>query len=143
MMVRDDQLQAEFPGPAGFGDAGYPAVDGDHEARPLCGERFEGLIPPVVAAPTFAIRKPAIAVFTLDQYVSGKIMTRAQAKSLREAVARRMNILVAGGTSTFEPRMNIFGATAVTVDAEVPEPGSLALLAIGVLGLAGYRRRKA
>lgn len=67
---------------------------------PETGERFEGLIPPVVAAPTFAIRKPAIAVFTLDQYVSGKIMTRAQAKSLREAVARRMNILVAGGTST-------------------------------------------
>lgn len=50
---------------------------------------------------------------------------------------------VASGTSTFEPRMNIFGATAVTVDAEVPEPGSLALLAIGVLGLAGYRRKKA
>lgn len=67
---------------------------------PETGERFEGLIPPVVAAPTFAIRKPAIAVFTLDQYVSGKIMTRAQAKNLREAVARRMNILVAGGTST-------------------------------------------
>ena len=67
---------------------------------PETGERFEGLIPPVVAAPTFAIRKPAIAVFTLDQYVSGKIMTRAQAKSLREAVTRRMNILVAGGTST-------------------------------------------
>ena len=67
---------------------------------PETGERFEGLIPPVVAAPTFAIRKPAIAVFTLDQYVSGKIMTRAQAKNLREAVTRRMNILVAGGTST-------------------------------------------
>jgi P-type conjugative transfer ATPase TrbB len=67
---------------------------------PETGERFEGLIPPVVAAPCFSIRKPAVAVFTLDQYVLGKIMTRAQAKSLREAVARRMNILVAGGTST-------------------------------------------
>lgn len=48
---------------------------------------------------------------------------------------------VASGTSTFEPRMNIFGATAVT--AEVPEPGSLALLMIGVLGMAGYKRKKA
>jgi type IV secretion system protein VirB11 len=37
---------------------------------PESGERFEGLIPPVVAAPTFAIRKPAAAVFTLDDYVA-------------------------------------------------------------------------
>jgi len=29
---------------------------------PETGERFEGLLPPVVAAPSFAIRKPAIAV---------------------------------------------------------------------------------
>ena len=33
---------------------------------PEGGERFEGLLPPVVAAPAFAIRKPAVAVFTLD-----------------------------------------------------------------------------
>jgi type IV secretion system protein TrbB len=67
---------------------------------PETGERFEGLLPPVVAAPTFAIRKPAVAVFTLDQYVSSRIMTKAQAKSLRSAVEGRLNILVAGGTST-------------------------------------------
>lgn len=35
---------------------------------PEGGERFEGLLPPVVAAPAFAIRKPAVAVFTLDDY---------------------------------------------------------------------------
>jgi hypothetical protein len=34
---------------------------------PGSGERFEGLIPPIVEAPAFAIRKPAIAVFTLTQ----------------------------------------------------------------------------
>ena len=67
---------------------------------PETGERFEGLLPPVVAAPTFAIRKPAVAVFTLDQYVSSRIMTKTQAKSLRLAVQNRLNILVAGGTST-------------------------------------------
>jgi len=33
---------------------------------PECGERFEGLLPPVVAAPSFAIRKPAVAVFSLS-----------------------------------------------------------------------------
>ena len=67
---------------------------------PETGERFEGLLPPVVAGPTFAIRKPAVAVFTLDQYVTSRIMTKAQAKSLRAAVENRLNILVAGGTST-------------------------------------------
>tara|TARA_A100001391_G_scaffold65878_6_gene41559 strand:+ start:30972 stop:31961 length:990 start_codon:yes stop_codon:yes gene_type:complete len=64
------------------------------------GERFEGLLPPVVAAPTFAIRKPAVAVFSLDDYVAAGIMAADQAVMLREAVSSRANILVAGGTST-------------------------------------------
>jgi len=67
---------------------------------PETGERFEGLLPPVVAAPAFAIRKPAVAVFTLDNYVSAGIMRLGQAETLRAAVADRRNILVAGGTST-------------------------------------------
>ena len=67
---------------------------------PESGERFEGLLPPIVIAPTFAIRKPAVAVFTLDDYVAAGIMTPAQAATLRRAVADRSNILVAGGTST-------------------------------------------
>jgi type IV secretion system protein TrbB len=67
---------------------------------PETGERFEGLLPPVVAAPAFAIRKPAVAVFTLDDYEAAGIMTADQATTLRAAVAARANILVAGGTST-------------------------------------------
>ena len=67
---------------------------------PDTGERFEGLLPPVVAAPSFAIRKPAVAVFTLDDYVAAKIMSAWQADALVRAVAARKNILVAGGTST-------------------------------------------
>ena len=67
---------------------------------PATGERFEGLLPPVVAAPTFAIRKPAVAVFTLGDYVAAGIMGAEQAAVLRSAVAKRRNILVAGGTST-------------------------------------------
>jgi type IV secretion system protein VirB11 len=62
--------------------------------------RFEGLIPPIVKAPTFAIRKPAVAVFTLAQYADAGIMTAEQADLLRDAVAGRRNILVVGGTST-------------------------------------------
>ncbi len=67
---------------------------------PETGERFEGLLPPVVAAPAFAIRKPAVAVFTLDDYVAAGIMKADQAATLRTAVVSRANILVAGGTST-------------------------------------------
>lgn len=67
---------------------------------PETGERFEGLLPPVVASPAFAIRKPAVAVFTLDDYVTAKIMTGDQAATLRACVHARANILVAGGTST-------------------------------------------
>ena len=67
---------------------------------PETGERFEGLLPPVVAAPAFAIRKPAVAVFTLADYVTAGTITSAQANALRVAVKGRRNILVAGGTST-------------------------------------------
>ena len=67
---------------------------------PETGERFEGLLPPVVAAPTFAIRRPAVAVFSLDDYVAAGIMTSDQAGALRDAVEARKNILVAGGTSS-------------------------------------------
>lgn len=67
---------------------------------PETGERFEGLLPPVVAAPSFAIRKPAVAVFTLADYIASGIMRDWQAEALAAAVAARKNILVAGGTST-------------------------------------------
>ena len=67
---------------------------------PGTGERFEGLLPPVVAGPAFAIRRPAIAVFTLGDYVHTGVMSAAQAEVLRSAVHTRANILVAGGTST-------------------------------------------
>jgi P-type conjugative transfer ATPase TrbB len=67
---------------------------------PETGERFEGLMPPVVAAPCFAIRRPAVAVFTLGDYVRSGIMSAEQAELLRVAVLQRANILVAGGTST-------------------------------------------
>ncbi|OLP58904.1 P-type conjugative transfer ATPase TrbB [Xaviernesmea oryzae] len=76
---------------------GAPRVSAE---LPETGERFEGLLPPVVSAPAFAIRKPAVAVFTLDDYANNGIMSFAQAALLRLAVTQRRNILVAGGTST-------------------------------------------
>lgn len=77
--------------------AGAPRVSAE---LPEGGERFEGLLPPVVAAPSFTIRKPAVAVFTLADYVASGIMADWQANLLADAVESRKNILVAGGTST-------------------------------------------
>jgi P-type conjugative transfer ATPase TrbB len=77
--------------------AGSPRISAE---LPESGERFEGLVPPVVAAPCFAIRRPAVAVFTLGDYVQAGIMSGLQADLLRAAVRERKNILVAGGTST-------------------------------------------
>ncbi|MES2338775.1 MAG: P-type conjugative transfer ATPase TrbB [Pseudomonadota bacterium] len=77
--------------------AGAPRVSAE---LPDTGERFEGLLPPIVAAPSFAIRKPAVAVFGLAEYVAAGIMTGPQAEMLALAVRERRNILVAGGTST-------------------------------------------
>jgi Flp pilus assembly CpaF family ATPase len=54
----------------------------------------------MVAAPAFAIRKPAVAVFTLDDHVAAGIMNSGQADALKDSVGARRNILVAGGTSS-------------------------------------------
>jgi type IV secretion system protein VirB11 len=67
---------------------------------PGTGERFEGLMPPLVAAPTFSIRKPASLVFSLDDYVRAGVMTQREGEVLAAAVGERANILVAGPTSS-------------------------------------------
>ncbi len=97
---------------------GNPRVSAE---LPETGERFEGLLPPVVAAPAFAIRKPAVAVFTLQDYVAGQIMSAGQADVLRQAVAQRRNILVAGGTSTGKTTLTnaLLAVVAKTADRVV------------------------
>lgn len=67
---------------------------------PETGERFLGVLPPVVRAPSFAIRKRALRILTLANYVADGLMSEAQAAFLHTAVRERMNIVVAGGTST-------------------------------------------
>jgi type IV secretion system protein VirB11 len=67
---------------------------------PGSGERFEGLLPPVTAAPCFSIRKPAGITYRLSDYVAKGIMSDQAAAHLRQAVLERQNILIAGGTSS-------------------------------------------
>ncbi len=64
------------------------------------GERFEGLLPPVVSAASFAIRKGAVAIFTLIDYVKAGTMSKDQAAALQYAVEARQNIMIVGGTSS-------------------------------------------
>ena len=64
------------------------------------GERFEGLLPPVVSAAAFSIRKGAVQVFKLDDYVAAGTMTNTQAEALTYAVQARHNIVIVGGTSS-------------------------------------------
>lgn len=67
---------------------------------PLDGSRFAGQIPPVVTAPIFAIRKKAIKIFTLDDYLHDEIMTPEQYDVLKNAIQSKQNILIIGGTGT-------------------------------------------
>jgi type IV secretion system protein TrbB len=67
---------------------------------PESGERFEGLIPPIVSAPCFSIRKPAEVLYRLGDYVTARIVSPRQAEALKSAVRDRKNIVVVGGTSS-------------------------------------------
>ena len=67
---------------------------------PPRGERFEGVMAPIARAPCFAIRKPALRVFTLDDYVAEGVLTAVQRLELRKAVRARNNIILAGGTGS-------------------------------------------
>ena len=67
---------------------------------PYDGSRFEGWVPPNVAAPIFAIRRKALRVYTLDDYVASGIMTLRQSEILKAAISAKRNILVSGGTGS-------------------------------------------
>jgi type IV secretion system protein VirB11 len=93
-------------------NAERPILEGE---LALDGSRICGLLPPVVRAPAFCIRKAASAVYTLDDYVRDGILdgetspgvmggleapSYGHAATLRHAIAARQNILVVGGTQS-------------------------------------------
>ncbi len=78
-------------------DEDRPIISGE---LPIGGHRFEGLLPPVVSAPSFTIRRRASRLIPLDDYVASGVMTRLQAATIRSAIRERMNIVVSGGTGS-------------------------------------------
>lgn len=86
--------------------AGYHGLEitRDHpmlEAEfPLDGSRFAAQLPPVVTAPTFALRKKSVALMELQDYVRSGVMTAPQQEAIATAVKEHQNILVVGGTGS-------------------------------------------
>ncbi len=68
---------------------------------PLLGARFEGVLPPVAKpGPGFSIRKKAIKILTLKDYLEAEIITVQMYAMLDTAIQNRENVLIAGGTGT-------------------------------------------
>jgi len=74
-----------------------PIVSGE---LPIGGHRFEGLLPPVVSAPSFTIRRKASRLIPLDDYVAARVMSESQAQLIRSAISARLNIVISGGTGS-------------------------------------------
>ncbi|MFC5387593.1 P-type conjugative transfer ATPase TrbB [Aquamicrobium segne] len=78
-------------------DEDQPIISGE---LPIGGHRFEGLLPPVVAGPSFTIRKRASRLIPLEDYIRSAIMTGEQAVLIRNAIDARLNIVISGGTGS-------------------------------------------
>lgn len=99
--VTPSRAEAIIKTVAGFHDKEITRLSPTIEAElPIDGSRFAGQLPPVVTAPTFAIRKRAVAIFTLADYVASGIMSAEQCELLETAICAHRNILVIGGTGS-------------------------------------------
>lgn len=74
-----------------------PLIEGE---LAIDGSRFAGQLPPVVKTPAFAIRKRAVAVFTLDDCVATATMTESQRQQICHAIEQHHNIVISGGTGS-------------------------------------------
>jgi type IV secretion system protein VirB11 len=106
------------------------------------GLRFQGFVPPAVKAPCFTIRKPALKVFTLADYVRDGILTLAQSENLSTTIWARQNLVIAGATGTGKTtlanaalaEMTATGHRIVTIEAlqelRCTAPNTLALYTV-------------
>lgn len=98
--LRPAQGRAIIETVAGFHGKEVTSYTPNLEAEfPLDGSRFAGQLETVAVGqgPSFAIRKKAVSIFTLEQYVENGIMTAAQKDSLVNIISQKKNILVVGG----------------------------------------------
>ena len=99
--IQSAQVEAVIKTVAGFHGKEVnrfnPMIEGEF---PLDNSRFAGQLPPIVSSPTFAIRKKAIKIFTLEQYVKTGVLTPRHSDVIKEAVRKHRNVLVIGGTGS-------------------------------------------
>lgn len=67
---------------------------------PGSGFRFQGLLPPLVERPVFTIRKKALKIFSLSDYVVQGTMTNQEKRIIEQSVCLKRNILIVGGTGS-------------------------------------------
>lgn len=74
---------------------------------PIDGSRFEGLLPPIVSRPSFTIRKKALKVFSLEEYVYNGMLSKQQYQHIKKSIynpkdfhAPKKNILIVGSTGS-------------------------------------------
>ena len=96
-------------------DEDRPIISGE---LPIGGHRFEGLLPPVVSAPSFTIRRRASRLIPLADYVTAGVMTKLQASIVRQAVRDRLNIVVSGGTGS--GKTTLANAVIAEIVADTP-----------------------
>ncbi|MBI5419154.1 MAG: CpaF family protein [Deltaproteobacteria bacterium] len=78
-------------------DESSPFVD----ARLQDGSRVNAIIPPVsLSGPCLTIRKFRKEPFSLEELIRIRTLTEDSAEYLREAIARRMNLIISGGTGS-------------------------------------------
>lgn len=62
--------------------------------------RIQGFLPPLTEGPAFILRKPPSRIINLDEYVRQGSLSRQGIEVIRELVAKRKNIIVAGPTAS-------------------------------------------
>jgi type IV secretion system protein TrbB len=78
-------------------DREHPLLQGE---LPLDGSRVQAVLPPIVSAPIFAIRKKAALVYTFDDYIKSGILAPKHRDVLVEAAETRKNLLIVGSTGS-------------------------------------------